>query len=58
MGFNQTEVTVSESEGTFNVYVEVFSPDPGLVDSSFFAPRPFSVMAIMGNATGNSYVQI
>lgn len=63
MGFTDTEITVSEDDGTVQVGLEVLLPAPDLISSSFTSANLIyrtDVFTANGSATGmnNSIVQL
>lgn len=58
LGFNETEIRVEEDVGTFNVYLEVFSPDPMLISDGFASANLVylsSVFATEDSALGEPF---
>ena len=59
IGFSQTEITVPEDMGSFGVGLEVFSPPPELIGTSFreaintgTAQALFNIVAMSDSANG------
>lgn len=61
LGFDMTQVTVSEGDGTAQVGVVVFQPDPSLVSSAFgeeVATAVYNLETIDNSAIGMNLILI